>query len=246
MTHPPPHPYVAITPVGHGLDRVFFANNNDVVIESILLEHKKAQHLASCGFSPAHTLLFYGPGSGKRVVAQAMAFEMGWAFGEVRTALLRAEPLEKQNAVLHALWALATQHPMVLFFEAFDAWFPQGPSRQWFLEGLSDAASPHGLVVATSHQDTLDPEVRAYFDEALFFSRSLTFSQRSAFWVFRLEGVRHTLDADVLCHWSAKTEGMTYGEIARLIQRALKIRSLQGEDVLHPSHVLTAWVRERG
>jgi SpoVK/Ycf46/Vps4 family AAA+-type ATPase len=145
------------------------------------LEYRREELLARHGMAPRRTMLFVGPpGTGKSAAAEAFADETGRDFALVNLATVVSSFLGDTARNLAAIFAAASERPLVLLFDEFDAIAKERAEASdhgelkrvvtAFLQLLERFQGPSILIAATNHPDLLDLAVWRRFDIVLPFA----------------------------------------------------------------------------
>jgi len=151
-------------------------------LDRIVHERLHADILRSHGIAPLSKLLFCGPpGCGKSVAAQAIASALMLPLATVRFDAVVSSYLGETAANLRKVFDYARTHPVVLFFDEFDAIGKHRTSADEhgelkrvvnsFLQLLDGFHAETLTIAATNHQGLLDSALWRRFDEILFFDR---------------------------------------------------------------------------
>ena len=151
-------------------------------LDRIVHERLHADILRSHGIAPLSKLLLCGPpGCGKSVAAQAIASALMLPLATVRFDAVVSSYLGETAANLRKVFDYARTHPVVLFFDEFDAIGKHRTSADEhgelkrvvnsFLQLLDGFHADTLTIAATNHQGLLDSALWRRFDEILFFDR---------------------------------------------------------------------------
>ncbi len=184
--------------------------------------------------TPPRGILFSGPsGTGKTMMAKALAGETGLNFISISAPILFSKWLGESERALHQIFKKAKQSaPCILFFDEIDALVPTRSSgsesgaaervaSQFFneLDNLSD----HSQVIvlgATNREDLLDPALRraGRLDYVLQFPIP---DERDRLEIFQVHTREKPLANDVdLSELAKLTEGMVGSQIAFICRSA--------------------------
>ena len=183
---------------------------------------------------PPRGILFSGPsGTGKTLMAKALAGETGINFISVSGPILFSKWLGESEKALHQIFKKAKQSaPCIVFFDETDALVPtrnclgnegatERVASQFFNE--LDSLSDHSQVVvlgATNREDLLDPALMraGRLDYVLQFTIP---DEKERFEIFEVHTRERPLGEDVNMRELAKwTEGMSGAQIAFICKNA--------------------------
>ncbi len=184
--------------------------------------------------SPPRGILFSGPsGTGKTLMAKALAGETGLNFISVSSPILFSKWLGESEKALHEIFKKAKQSaPSILFFDEIDALVPKrgGESEAGVVERMAsqlfrelDSLSDLSQVVvlgATNRKDLLDPALlrAGRLDFILEFPLP---DERERLEIFRVHTKNKPLSADAgLARLAAMTEGLAGAHIAFICKAA--------------------------
>jgi transitional endoplasmic reticulum ATPase len=184
--------------------------------------------------SPPKGILFSGPsGTGKTMVAKALAGETGLNFISISGPILFSKWLGESEKALHQIFKKAKQSaPCILFFDEIDALVPTRSSTsesgaiervgsQFFNE--LDQLSDHSQVIvlgATNREDLLDPALMraGRLDHVLQFPIP---NERDRLEILQVNTTEKPLGHDVdLLELAKSTEGMVGSQIAFICRSA--------------------------
>ena len=204
-------------------------------LESIIDFPRRAPKLfARSGVRLPKGVMLSGPsGTGKTLVAKALAAESGLSFITADAAMIFSKWVGESEKVLRQVFRKAKEAaPCILLFDEIDAIVPtrrggmEGGNTDrivsQFLNELDNLTELSGVVVlgATNRLDLVDRAVLApgRFGVVIEF-RELDKNQRQR--VFEVHAAKMALDEDVsLTELAARSEGLTGAEIASVCQRA--------------------------
>ena len=214
------------------------SNIKDALISIIEWPARYTDLFARGKVTPPRGVLFSGPsGTGKTLMAKALAGETGLNFISISAPILFSKWLGESEKALHQIFKKAKQSaPSILFFDDIDA---LGMSRNAALEGSStvervstqffnelDNLSDHSQVIvlgATNREDLLDPALTraGRLDFILRFSVP---DRRDRLEIFKVHTMERPLDRDVdLNELVSLTDGMVGSQIAFLCRSAAMI-----------------------
>jgi len=217
----------------------------------IHLEHRREDRLIAHGIAPRRTLLFIGPpGTGKSASAEALADEMGRDFAVVNLATVVSSFLGDTAKNLAAIFAAASEQPLVLLFDEFDSIGKEraeaadhGELKRVvtaFLQLLERFQGPSVLIAATNHPDLLDLATWRRFDVVLQFEQPKVHEIR-ALLRRKLQALprERGLDIDVI---ASACRGFSQADVTRVVTDAYRRHLLYSSDAepLSTGELLTA------
>lgn len=187
------------------------------------------------GIQPTRGILLYGAsGTGKTLLAKALAHESGINFISVQSANVLSRYLGESERALKDIFRVAKQAaPSIVYFDGIEALFPErsigstfatteGRLTAQFMAEMSGIEDLNGVTVlaATNRIDLLDKSllVPGLFDLKIELPLPDTKAREEIFSVLLR---KKPLDDDVsLAELAVLTEGMTGGDIAFVCRRA--------------------------
>lgn len=247
-------PLLEIKEAVRSLDDVILSDENRTLIESILLEHRRAEVLQSYGLRPVDRLLFYGPpGCGKTLTAEVLATELSRPLGMVRIDSLISSFLGETAANLRKVFDFAQATPMVLLFDEFDAVAKERSDQSEHgelkrvvnavLQMMDNCETQSVLIAATNHEAILDSAVWRRFEEVLMFALP-TSGQLQHLLEMKLRGVRRDFDPRST-KITSSFKGLSHADVERVLRHAIKDMILQGQEFLQVQHLENALQREQ-
>lgn len=247
-------PLLEIKEAVRSLDDVILSDENRTLIESILLEHRRAEVLQSYGLRPVDRLLFYGPpGCGKTLTAEVLATELSRPLGMVRMDSLISSFLGETAANLRKVFDFAQATPMVLLFDEFDAVAKERSDQSEHgelkrvvnavLQMMDNCETRSVLIAATNHEAILDSAVWRRFEEVLMFALPTT-GQLQHLLEMKLRGVRRDFDPRST-KITSNFKGLSHADVERVLRHAIKEMILQGQEFLQIQHLENASQREQ-
>ena len=204
-------------------------------LEAVIDFPRRAPALfARSGIRPPKGIMLSGPsGTGKTLVAKALAAESGLSFITADAAMIFSKWVGESEKALRQVFRKAKEAaPCIVLFDEIDAVVPtrrgglEGGNTDrivsQFLNELDNLSELSEVVVlgATNRLDLVDPAVLApgRFGFVIEF-RELDKNQRQR--VFEVHTARMALDPDVVvAELAARAEGFTGADIAAVCQRA--------------------------
>jgi SpoVK/Ycf46/Vps4 family AAA+-type ATPase len=219
----------------------------------IVDEHRQMALLRGHNLNPRQRLLLSGPpGCGKTMTAHALAGELGLPLFVVRLDALMTKFLGETAAKLRLIFDSMERVRAVYLFDEFDSIGTErgsasdvGEMRRVlnsFLMLLESYRGASLVVAATNHGHALDQALFRRFDDLLAFSLPTkellaeTIRRRLA----QVLGKSNVAQAKV----AAAAEGLSYAEVVRACDEALKSLLLGGRTELKSVDLLTA-IEER-
>lgn len=213
-----------------GLERI-----KETLVSIVEWPYKYSDLFSAGNVVPPRGILFSGPsGTGKTLMAKALAGETGLNFISISSPILFSKWLGESEKALHQIFKKAKQSaPCILFFDEIDALLPKrgiSSNQEWAMErivsqffneldGLSDV-SQVVVLGATNREDLLDPALL----RAGRFGFVLRFpipDEKDRLEIFRVHTREKPLSPDVdLMDLARHTEGMVGSHIAFICNRA--------------------------
>lgn len=229
----------------------------DSEIHDQLLRVLKEQHMLARirehGLSPRRKLLFVGPpGTGKTMTASVLAGELGLPLFLVRLDALITKFMGETAAKLRQVFDAITEVRGVYFFDEFDAIGSQrglgndvGEIRRVlnsFLQMIEQDHSSSLIVAATNHPEILDYALFRRFDDVIEYH--LPTSEQAADLIRSRLG--HFLPKPFpLKSVMAKVDGLSYAEIRRAVDEAIKEALMHDESRVKPEALGKALLERR-
>jgi len=198
--------------------------------ERILKEQRLHSRIREHGLSPRRKLLLVGPpGTGKTMTASVLAAELGIPLFSVRLDALITKFMGETAAKLRQIFDAISNVRGVYFFDEFDAIGSQrglandvGEIRRVlnsFLQMIEGDQSHSLIVAATNHAEILDYALFRRFDDVIEYHLP-TAPQVTKLIQARLG--KFAPKPFPLKTITAKAEGLSYAEIRRAIDEAIK------------------------
>ncbi len=218
----------------------------------IMKEQKHHSRIREHGLSPRRKLLLVGPpGTGKTMTASVLAGELSIPLFTVRLDALITKFMGETAAKLRQIFDAINDVRGVYFFDEFDAIGSQrglandvGEIRRVlnsFLQMIESDQSHSLILAATNHVEILDYALFRRFDDVIEY-RLPTASQTTKLLQSRLG--KFAPKPFPLKALTAKAEGLSYAEIKRAVDDAIKDAVIHDEDRVK-SDVLTRAFDER-
>jgi SpoVK/Ycf46/Vps4 family AAA+-type ATPase len=215
----------------------------------VLLENRARAALETHGVQPRRRLLFQGPpGCGKTLTAAVIAGEMGLPLMTVRLAALFSRFLGATATHLRAVFQEMPRRPGVYLFDEFDSIGQArgdgqdvGEMRRVvtsFLQFIDADRSPSLLIAATNHAELLDRAIFRRFDVVLTFERP---SIDAIADLLRLRLPAHALSDDLVRCLATRAEGLSFADVARACDDAIRSMVLDGESKLRDADLHVAF-----
>jgi SpoVK/Ycf46/Vps4 family AAA+-type ATPase len=238
----------------HQLEDVVLSEENGILIDQILLEHRRSDVIKSYGLRNADKLLFYGPpGCGKTLTTEIIASELNLPFAIIRIESVISSYLGETAANLRKIFDFIDATPMVVLFDEFDALAKERSDAGDHGElkrvvntvlQMMDAYIGKSLIVAATNREViLDEAIWRRFEEVLFFGMPDQGHIRKLLPV-KLRGVRCEFSADDV-EVAELFNGMSHADIERTLRRAIKDMILCGQEFLRKGHIKKALDREK-
>lgn len=217
-------------------------------LERIIREQRHYVRIREHGLAPRRKLLLVGPpGTGKTLTASVLAGELGLALFQVHLDALISKFMGETASKLRLVFDAIRDHRAVYFFDEFDAIASQrglgndvGEIRRVlnsFLQLIEQDHSNSLIVAATNHPEILDYAVFRRFDDVIEYQLP------------ELTQIVETLRArlgELAAHniiWSsvgARARGLSYADITRAADEALKEAIIGDQSVVHQDDLLRA------
>lgn len=207
-------------------------------LHRILKEQRLFARIREHGLSPRRKLLLVGPpGTGKTMTASVLAGELGVPLFLVRLDALITKFMGETAAKLRQVFDAIAEVRGVYFFDEFDAIGSQrglandvGEIRRVlnsFLQMIEHDQSNSLIIAATNHPEILDHALFRRFDDMIEYHLP-TVAQAGELIRSRLGGfVPKPFPLKVL---AAKAEGLSYAEIRRAVDDAIKEAVMHDEE----------------
>jgi hypothetical protein len=218
------------------------------LIERLLRENRSRGQLERWGVGPRRRLLFHGPpGCGKTLTAAAMAGELGLPLMTVRFDALFSRFLGATANHLRSIFSEMPRRPGVYLFDEFDAVAKARGDAQdvgemgrivtAFLQLVDADVSGGLLIAATNHSESLDRAVFRRFDTIIAFEAP-TGPEIVELLTLRLGSF--AIGDDRLRTLATSAEGLSYADVARACDDAIRTMALDGRDELYEGDVAIA------
>jgi SpoVK/Ycf46/Vps4 family AAA+-type ATPase len=214
-----------------------------------LLEEQRSQDvLRHSGLEPRRKMLLFGPpGCGKTLAASAIAGELGLPMLRVRVETLFSRYLGETAAMMTAVFDEMTRVRGVYLFDEFDAIGRQraesndvGEAKRivsTFLQLVDADESSSLIIAATNAHSVLDQAMFRRFDDVAEFPLP-DVTDIEKLLSMRTRGQR--VPAGTLRSLAASAEGLSFADVARATDEALKRTVLDGRKRLSRADLRTA------
>lgn len=237
---------------GHREERlkdIVLAKGTRTELLRVLDENRARAALEVHGVQPRRRLLFHGPpGCGKTLAAAVLAGEMGLPLMTVRLAALFSRFLGATATQLWAVFQEMPRRPGVYLFDEFDSIGQARGDAQdvgemrrvvtAFLQFIDADRSPSILVAATNHAELLDRAIFRRFDVVLSFELP---SQNSLEELLTLRLPLSEFPMAFVRTLAARASGLTFADVARACDDALRSMVLAGEAKLRDQDLIVAF-----
>ncbi len=221
------------------------------LFERVLLENRSRECLEKFGVPPRRKLLFHGPpGCGKTLGAGVVAGEMGLPLMTVRLDALFSRFLGATANHLRSIFAEMPRRPGVYLFDEFDAVAKaRGDSHDVgemnrivtaFLQLMDGDASNSILIAATNHAELIDRAMFRRFDVIVPFPVPSA-AQVEA--LLKLRFAAFDLPTSIVKEAAKAAKGMSFADVARACDDAIRTMALAGRKHLDPDDVVEAFMR---
>jgi SpoVK/Ycf46/Vps4 family AAA+-type ATPase len=221
------------------------------LFERVLRENRSRARLEKFGVPPRRKVLFHGPpGCGKTLGAAVLAGEMGLPLMTVRLDGLFSRFLGATANHLRAIFMEMPRRPGVYLFDEFDTVAKaRGDTHDVgemnrivtaFLQ-LTDADTSNSiLIAATNHAELIDRAMFRRFDVIVPFALP---GQAQVEAMLRLRFAAFDLPDLVLKEIAKAAKGMSFADVARSCDDAIRTMALADRDRLQPTDVQAAFAR---
>lgn len=173
-------PLIQLSEPRRDLDSLVLAKETRESLDRLVCEWKRSDVLAAFGLHPVRKVLLCGPpGCGKSAAAEALASALRMPLATVRFDAAVSSFLGETATNLRKVFEYARAHPVVLFFDEFDAIGKERTARDEhgeikrvvnsFLQLLDGFRADTLTVAATNHEGLLDGAVWRRFDDVISF-----------------------------------------------------------------------------
>jgi SpoVK/Ycf46/Vps4 family AAA+-type ATPase len=212
----------------------------------IIQEQRHSSRIRSHGLSPRRKILFIGPpGTGKTLSAAVLAGELSLPLFVVRLERMITKFMGETAAKLRLIFDNIAQVRGVYLFDEFDSIGSQRGLRNdvgeirrvlnSFLQFIEADNSNSLILAATNHPDLLDHALFRRFDDVIEYQMP-TRETATEILQNKLASVKKTLKG-----WSclaAEAEGMSYADIARACEDAIKHMVINEKETLTEKDVI--------
>ncbi len=221
-------------------------------LKRVIREQRHAERLLSHSLSPRRKLLLVGPpGTGKTLTAAVLAGELGLPLFQVRLDGLITKHMGETAAKLRQVFNATDRTRGVYFFDEFDAIGSQrglgndvGEVRRIlnsFLQMIEQDESHSLIVAATNHPEILDQALFRRFDDILHYGLP---DQAQIATLLKARLGRKARKGVSWKRLAAKANGLSYAEIVRVCDEALKEAVIEQKESLGESDIRRA-IEER-
>ena len=214
------------------------SNSMHKQLKRVLKEQKMFARIREHGLSPRRKLLLVGPpGTGKTMTASVLAGELGLPLFLVRLDALITKFMGETAAKLRQVFDSFSEVRGVYFFDEFDAIGSQrgiandvGEIRRVlnsFLQMIEQDNSNSLIIAATNHPEILDYALFRRFDDVIEYHLP---TQEQAIDLIRSRLGRFSPKPLRLKAVASKADGLSYAEIRRAVDEAIKEAVMQDED----------------
>ena len=236
------------------LRNVVLPDGTRAQLERVLRENRSRGQLERWGVGPRRRFLFHGPpGTGKTLTAAAMAGELGLPLMVVRFDALFSRFLGATANHLRLIFSEMPKRPAVYLFDEFDAVAKARGDAQdvgemgrivtAFLQLVDADVSGGLLIAATNHSESLDRAVFRRFDMIIPFTPP---KQAEIVELLKLRVGSFDLRDEHLRGLAESAEGLSYADVARACDDAIRTMALDGRDRLVEADLAGAVADARG
>jgi SpoVK/Ycf46/Vps4 family AAA+-type ATPase len=209
----------------------------------VLREHRSGPRLGEWGLLPRRKLLFYGPpGCGKTLAASVLAGELGLPLSRIRVEALFSRYLGETSALLGDVFQEMERVRGVYLFDEFDAIARHRGEMQdvgeakrvvsTFLQLLDSDATNSLIIAATNLTKQLDHAIFRRFDDVAEFPLPNA-EQRRELLTMRMTSTG--FPSGEIARFAKQGEGLSFADLTRAVQEALKSMVLDGRKRLRPA-----------
>ena len=221
-------------------------------LQRLVKEHSQIKIIRSHGLSPRKKLLLMGPpGTGKTLTASVLAGELGLPLFTVHLDSLITKYMGETAAKLRLIFDAIMQTRGVYLFDEFDSIGSQrgltndvGEIRRVlnsFLQMIELDDSDSLLIAATNHGDLLDHALFRRFDDILEYQLPV---KQEVINAFKSKLIGFKLSRINWNKLSDAADGLSYGDITRVCEDAIKEMLINGKKHITQS-VLLSSIKER-
>jgi SpoVK/Ycf46/Vps4 family AAA+-type ATPase len=228
--------------------------DNRAVVDQVLLEQGRTDVLQTFGLRPLSRILLCGPpGSGKTLLAEVLASELGLPFAVVRFDAIVSSLLGETAANLRRVFDFLEKERVVALFDEFDGIAKErdDPSEHGelkrvvnaFLQMIDGYRGKSLMLAATNHERLVDRALWRRFEEVMVLGPP-SHEHVAEFIAIKLRGVRADLptgDQEFLSSF----DGFSFADIERVFIRAIKAMVLRNQEFLTRRHVEESTHHER-
>jgi SpoVK/Ycf46/Vps4 family AAA+-type ATPase len=218
-------------------------------LDRIVTEHRKLEILQKHDLHPRRKLLLIGkPGCGKTKTAQALAGELGLAVFIVRLDGLITKFMGESISKLRLIFEAMQNTRGVYLFDEFDS---IGSNRSYgndvgeikrvlnsFLLNIEKDDSQSIIIAATNLPGALDKALFRRFDDIIEYPLPSKKELKITFEKY-LTGFRLS-DERAIEHFVNQAEGLSYADVIRSCQEAIKDMLIHGKDSISENSLLSS------
>lgn len=221
------------------------------VKEAIILPMKHPEVFKGLRNPPRGVLLFGPPGTGKTMIAKALANEAKCTFFNISASSLTSKWVGEGEKLTRALFAVATKHaPSIIFIDEIDSLLTKRNDNEFeatrrvkneFLlrfQGLSSGEERILVLGATNRPQDLDDAARRRFERRIYIPLPDA-ETRKALVTLLLNKDEHEVDAQQFDRVVELTEGYSCADITTLFNEAAMIPLRSSMDLLNSEDKVT-------
>jgi SpoVK/Ycf46/Vps4 family AAA+-type ATPase len=222
---------------------IVLAAEPERALTRVLREHRSGARLGEWGLLPRRKLLFYGPpGCGKTLAASVLAGELGLPLSRIRVETLFSRYLGETSALLGDVFQEMERVRGVYLFDEFDAIARQRGEMQdvgeakrvvsTFLQLLDSDVTNSLVIAATNLTKQLDYAIFRRFDDVAEFPLPNDEQRRK---LLTMKTASTGFPSGEIAKFAKQGEGLSFADLTRAVQDALKSMVLDGRKRLRPA-----------